>query len=467
METDNHINYSAADIQKYLDGKMTPLEMHRLEKAALEDPFLADAIEGYRQVDENTWKNPISELKETFAQKNEPAKVVSIKQKNNYWWKAAAAAVLILGIGSTILYQLNKKDIPAIAEVSKENNQDQKVTAGHDSTINANGNASITLNSADTQKVKQGIAAVPGQGTYVVTTNPVASGAFKFSAATTDNAATYKTDSIINPPLIAAAEADKLIEERKQLNEVVVTNSGKIKDGRQGEAKMDDFISPAPATTANGLVNFRNFNATVLAPDGSPLPFANINIRNEGIGTYADSKGYFRLISQDSTLLVDVKSMGYEPVTYKLNSSVAQNKIVLKEASRFYLITDAENAVAKKENAQAKAKSAAPATTIRTPKVYKDSALINAEPADGWDNYNTYVANNLDLDDLVAKNKTQPGEVEITFDVQDNGAITNIQIDPSNCNNCSTEVARRLIQQGPQWKVIKGKTGRVKIRLKF
>src|SRR5580698_1120684 len=38
--------WSTTDIQKYLNGEMSAREMHDLEKTALDDPFLADAIEG-------------------------------------------------------------------------------------------------------------------------------------------------------------------------------------------------------------------------------------------------------------------------------------------------------------------------------------------------------------------------------------------------------------------------------------
>ena len=49
--TDNnsHINYSAADIEKYWKGQLSAADQHAMEKAALEDPFLADAMEGYEE----------------------------------------------------------------------------------------------------------------------------------------------------------------------------------------------------------------------------------------------------------------------------------------------------------------------------------------------------------------------------------------------------------------------------------
>ena len=52
-ESSTHINYTFEDIQRYLQGKMSAAEMHDIEKSALQDPFLADAIEGYKEVDEN------------------------------------------------------------------------------------------------------------------------------------------------------------------------------------------------------------------------------------------------------------------------------------------------------------------------------------------------------------------------------------------------------------------------------
>src|SRR5687768_14460319 len=49
-EEKNHSGrYTAEDFERYYSGGMTPAERHRLEKAALDDPFLADALEGYAQ----------------------------------------------------------------------------------------------------------------------------------------------------------------------------------------------------------------------------------------------------------------------------------------------------------------------------------------------------------------------------------------------------------------------------------
>ena len=48
MANDNNIKkFTASDIEKYHKGQLSAKERHDLEKAALDDPFLADALEGY------------------------------------------------------------------------------------------------------------------------------------------------------------------------------------------------------------------------------------------------------------------------------------------------------------------------------------------------------------------------------------------------------------------------------------
>ena len=59
MSIDNNIkNFTGADIEKYHKGLLSSKERHDLEKAALDDPFLADALEGFAVAG----VNPISDI---------------------------------------------------------------------------------------------------------------------------------------------------------------------------------------------------------------------------------------------------------------------------------------------------------------------------------------------------------------------------------------------------------------------
>ncbi|MEO7766487.1 MAG: TonB family protein, partial [Ferruginibacter sp.] len=58
------------------------------------------------------------------------------------------------------------------------------------------------------------------------------------------------------------------------------------------------------------------------------------------------------------------------------------------------------------------------------------------------------------------------GEVEISFDVQRNGLLSNMKIDKSLCSDCD-EAALRVIKDGPGWKIKKGDKGTVRVKVKF
>ncbi|MBO9561680.1 MAG: hypothetical protein J7621_02865 [Niastella sp.] len=103
MSATDHIkHYSAADIQRYLEGGMLPAEMHELEKAALEDPFLADAIEGMQQTleqhDASLIQGHLQDIRHQVAERTrkEDATKVVAPVRSFRWWQVAAAAVVIL-----------------------------------------------------------------------------------------------------------------------------------------------------------------------------------------------------------------------------------------------------------------------------------------------------------------------------------------------------------------------------------
>src|SRR5689334_6185961 len=124
-----HISqYSAADIQRYVQGKLSAAEMHAMEKAALDDPFLADAIEGYQQAfdehKESLVTGQLQQLQQQFnARTNRTARVVAFKPFR--YWQAAAAAVVFI-ITGVWLFSLNKNEAPdqsAVAPVIAKTEQ--------------------------------------------------------------------------------------------------------------------------------------------------------------------------------------------------------------------------------------------------------------------------------------------------------------------------------------------------------
>lgn len=113
---ENQEKYNPSDFVRYHSGAMPPDEMHALEKAALDDSFLADALDGYAFS-----KNSEKELDEIRIQLNEKRKqkkaapVLSLSSGS--WWKIAAMFVVIAGAGYFFfLNNIHKENSLAIKE---------------------------------------------------------------------------------------------------------------------------------------------------------------------------------------------------------------------------------------------------------------------------------------------------------------------------------------------------------------
>ncbi len=129
-------------IQQYLEGKLDPEVMHQLEKQALDDPFLWDALEGY-----STYADSAAEL--SILQRQLHERIVHLQENKKIFdltWQrlsvAAAAAVLFITAG--ILFWMNgSNQDPQIASNPKQvevmlSDPDSLLASSADTSISAN-----------------------------------------------------------------------------------------------------------------------------------------------------------------------------------------------------------------------------------------------------------------------------------------------------------------------------------------
>jgi hypothetical protein len=464
---EKNIIYTAQDIEQYFTGKLTPLQMHAMEKAALDDDFLAEAMEGYSTMQPADWKKELAVAKDIFNNNttannnNNTVKIIALPQRKNNWWKAAAA-ILLLGGGAVTFYLLvNKNNRQEIAQTVK------KETAAVDSVAPVASTEATLLTNKPADELKQQpktkiIVTNKNTATTLATTEPIAlfDSSFVYTPARPKAA-----DAAIQPATVTEAEKSRGFtnvtnvpppSNNNNTAEGIASNRNAANQLEQYNKVVTDNRKEVSRDKDRQQQNFnQSFRAQVVGPDNMPLPFSNITVKEENFGTYADIKGNFSLVSTDSLIAVEVKSVGYQPRQFMLRSNVQQNTIVLAEED----IANKKRTVVGNANAMAKTKAISRRATL-----LKDS-VVNVEPADGWDNYNTYVDNNIEIPDDVLK-KNIHGQVELSFDVKPNGTIANIKVDKSLCDDCD-EMAKRLIEQGPQWKVKKGKKGKGKVTVQF
>src|SRR5260221_14036529 len=118
--------FTAADIEQYHKGLLIAKERHALEKAALDDPFLADALEGYAVSGVNAGTD-IAELKKRLAGRVDKRKVIPINtagRRSSYTWLRVAAVIVLIADAALLGYQFafntNSKNIGQIDLMKKK-----------------------------------------------------------------------------------------------------------------------------------------------------------------------------------------------------------------------------------------------------------------------------------------------------------------------------------------------------------
>lgn len=91
------VTYTATDIERYHSGQLSAAEMHAMEKAALDDPFLADALEGYTHT--KTPASDLASLKQKLQLRIEKEDDRKVFFMSSPWMKIAASIVVIAGAG--------------------------------------------------------------------------------------------------------------------------------------------------------------------------------------------------------------------------------------------------------------------------------------------------------------------------------------------------------------------------------
>lgn len=436
-EEKKYKNYTAADIEKYHKGLMSFEEMHALEKAALDDPFLSDAMEGYKATPTNI-ESDLEDLKIKLENKMGSSKVVVIPASRGSfnWWKTAAAAVIIGGV-AFLTYRIstkNEKD-SSIAKLEEKKSDEPATAPGNDS-------IKFKLESKDTIAVKN-LNQPTSSSTLIATKKKVPVYPFSVNGKNKNDIAVNKereSDSVIIDTKKASDEAKDLSSAQGSVAPV----SKSIGNDNKASAR---FLSVEKVEGLKERQNINYFHGRVADASNNPLPFANITNTHDNVGTYADAQGNFTLISPDSVLHVQVRSVGFQNNLAVLKTNVTHNRVILQEDKS---APDKIISYQKPDSNRSKKGS---------------MKFEEPEPADGWTNYSTYLANNINIPGDLKMNQ-EKGNVELSFEVNGAGEATHIKVEKSLCEKCDEE-AIRLVKQGPKWKKKNKKINRITISVPF
>lgn len=415
-EQSKHINYSAADIERYFNGKMPAAEMYALEKAALQDSLLADALEGYAGADFEQAKHHLKDIEQTVLNGKRSTKVVPLLQSKSFN-RIIAASVIVVAITGIVVYEVMQ---PA----SKEQKQTVAITPATDTTLiasqkqNNNKTGAVTLAAPSFKKEKTIKQHTPTPQPGLLAASEKKDTEQAGNSIQLQDVATFKTAPVKSKDVAAAippiADSIAIPHEPKSLTALAGRVAG------MGRNKLQNYAIRGRVTTAKG----------------KPIPFATIMIPDKKISTTTDGNGSFELSLRDSTAKVQVSALGFEEMTTAL-SFQSNNHVSLKESEQ-----SLSEVVVTALNTK-KSKKISDAGFLKE-SLAKDSLM----PDGGWNAYRDYIRSQIKIDSFF--NGIPYAEIEFEFNIDKQGKAMNVEI----LKSPSTQINPYLIEaieKGPKW----------------
>ncbi|HTI57596.1 carboxypeptidase-like regulatory domain-containing protein [Mucilaginibacter sp.] len=424
-------------IRKYLNGQLDARAMHQLERRALDDPFLADALEGYEHAAADQQAN-LADLQQRLQSRTD-------KKVRPMWIPLSAAASLLIIIAAGIW--LATKDEPAkknvLAEAIKPKNEQKQLDNLAPARLTNPSQADTLKPVADEAIVKNKVP---------VFSAPAIAADKEVNVETEENkaiAVNKRTDtSLFAKKTPAPAEADgyanmqaptvadiKVNEPNSSLNEVVVQSQkpaakDKIAASNAGFYKQNAKASPETLLTSRveGL-DIKPSNKSTLtgiitsAGGNTPLVGAIVKIAGSNFGAVTDANGRFVLhdVPEKRSLVVgylgyDTKKVNVTGIGDSINVALTPAGSVLKQEA---ISTDKRN----RNNA---------------------GSASDAHPSAGWKALNDY------LDKNAVASDGQTGKVNLSFAVDGQGNLNNFKILKS-LSAAADKKAVDLLITGPGW----------------
>jgi hypothetical protein len=463
-DQNKHHNYTLADIEKYLQGKLSSAEMHELEKAALQDPFLADAIEGFKETDLSTAHEHLEEIHQELSL-GDAAKYTGIVKPiaSKSWWKVAASIIVVVGAATTGWLLLNpttnKKElashtaVPANDTLQKKNNAEQQSLAlieksdvdkpgitGNRQKIKKLPKTGNQNNPAEREPAADMIAErhVPAAKTHDRSFSTMQIPSKKTQPVSTQkDSANRQLSASVQSQYDATAmakERSKAMELKPMAQMLSGRASGlQVREERpllkdSSFAKYRSYPSRAPSDT------LYFYSGKLLTADKTPVGGASLVLKNNTQKAFVSKPdGSFALGTLDSALEITVSSVGFETAKVKLVPG-ENNTITLQPSNQ-----DLNDIVVTGYSRSAK-KDITGSVKKQEPSIY---------PEGGWGAFKEYLLRELSTKAGDQKDKLYGG-IEIQLSTDETGKPRKVSI-LNSFNNSLRNAIIDAIKKGPNW----------------
>jgi len=443
--------------ERYLKGEMTPEEAHAFERSVLDDPFAAEALEGFEAHGPEALKD-LDKLRQQ----------IQAKPKRNRWFLRIAAAVSLLivaSLGVFILTDSVQQEQLVMEEVSTQEFKADSIEVLADKEILDEENEIVTVEESPTQSEPLAAIQEERDETEVLQIAENAGGdsnevkeidsflaeedgeQLAESIAIADGAVADEPELPVE--LEETADVDALAEDVATKPMAVANNIDRKKreaadSAIEEEGKADNIQIRGQATVARSASSTAVVRGKVTDDTGEPLPGVNVVIKGTTTGTTTDLDGNYMLTKFPGMTLV-YSFVGFESMEVEVGD---RNTVDIALGGAIEL----QEVVVTGYGGQNESNVTSPARPLGGKSAYKD-----------------YLENNLQYPEAAIANEIE-GTVIVEVRISSFGEIVETKIKKSLGYGCDEE-AIRLIRNGPKWEAAKrGNTDEedlVKVKVKF
>jgi hypothetical protein len=439
MESEKRNKSLLTPLLRWLAGDANRHDERLLDAASQSDPFLADAIEGYRALPEADHAADVTRLKAGLRKRTQR------QRGTGFYLLRAAAAVAVIVVAWLAVQQFSTNEKAAVADAVQMEPAPTEATSAFADSIQP----AIAEQESARHDAQPGASAVKekplaGNSKAAPSAPPVNAPAPAVAEAKKQVESVVADESDIAQADLEKVKEELMVEqeaERRKLEAAARANmeaTAKAKSETAKKAKDAAPAAPAKEETAKASQKqryaARQITGQVTDGNGSPLVGASVVVSGTNAGTVTNVDGTYSLNLPAGATALEFNFTGYNPLRVTLG---ANNKVDVELT---------ENEVSLSEVVVTGAGQVAD----------EQPAYESLRPVGGFKQFKQYVADNLRHPE--ADKQPRPKQVvRVRFTLQADGRLTDFN-PKGDAPQAYKDEAIRLLREGPRWEGTAGTT---------
>jgi TonB family protein len=402
------------DIRRYLSGEMSAEERNALERKALSDPFLADALEGAEQLTAQEFGSDLDEFtrKIQTSTSKEPAKTVSIW----VWTARIAAGVLLVAVSAYLIW--------SSGEVTQPEPSLALESAGPQPEVSAD-----TAVSTSTEEFRRDEGKSELQHAVTPSSKPATLAEHATKDEEKDDEAVPAEKPLEHKEGLAVAQQSQGIPPLKVDTKAEDIEPAALAKRAAQEDAESKKKSAAPTAGAVAKVQHMIRGKVTSQEDGAPIPGVNVTVKGSSVGTVTGVAGDYQLETPAGNPTLVFSFIGFQSSEIPAGERTELNVQLGADLAQLSEVVVVGHSTTPGDNLPLTVELAHPEGGNRAFKQYLEQNIRYPEDA---------VSRNVE------------GRVTVEFTIEEDGNLTAFNVVRGIGAGCDEELIR-LISEGPRW----------------